>query len=122
MLPTSTCPARQVVPFPHFDVQARFAHAVWSGSLTLPSKADMLQHMRADRERRREMGFPVHYAHRMGVLQWEYHDELCDMAGVPRLEPWRREVGRHVARGAGHPGAERSALIAVRRKLFVLFF
>lgn len=88
-----------MVPFPHFDVQAQFVHAVWSGKTRLPSKADMLSHMDADRERRRELGYPVHYAHRMGPLQWEYNDELCDMAGVPRLESWRKEVGRSVCGG-----------------------
>lgn len=90
--PPSTTITPQVVPFPQFDIQAQYLAALWGRKMELPSKTAMHAHTAADRARRAALGFPVHYAHRMGAEQWEYNDALCEAAGIPPLERWRQEV------------------------------
>lgn len=43
-------------------------------------------------EKRRELGFPERYAHRMAGLQWEYHRKLAELAGVQPIPAWREEI------------------------------
>ncbi|XP_070575792.1 uncharacterized protein [Ptychodera flava] len=75
-----------VCPFPQFDCQVKFTMAVLNGSLKLPSQEEMEEDARKDYEwRRNTLGFPNRYAHVMGILQWEYNNELSKIAKIPAI-------------------------------------
>ena len=76
-----------VVPFPYFDLQARWILSIWSGEKHLPSTAEMIQASDLDYQKRLEMGFPPHHAHRLGPLQWDFYRELAEMGGSEPLGP-----------------------------------
>ncbi|XP_061166322.1 uncharacterized protein LOC133175230 [Saccostrea echinata] len=73
---------KTICPFPQFDVQVRFFLSSLSGKIKLPSGEEMKQDMECDFERRLALGFPPRYAHVLGPRQWEYNDELAELAGV----------------------------------------
>lgn len=77
----------RVVPFPYFDLQVRWILSVWSGEKHLPSTAEMAAASDLDYRERLEKGFPLHHAHRLGPLQWDFYRELAEMSGRQPLDP-----------------------------------
>ena len=78
-----------VCPFPQFDCQARFILAGWMGTRPFPSQEDMEKDIERDYQWRLSQGMPARHAHHMGVLQWDYNDELAKLGG---FEPIPRAV------------------------------
>lgn len=73
---------KTICPFPQFDVQVQFFLSSLSGRFRLPSKADMLSDTERDFQRRLSEGLPPRYAHVLGPRQWEYNDELAQLADI----------------------------------------
>ncbi|KAI8791149.1 flavin-containing monooxygenase FMO GS-OX-like 2, partial [Biomphalaria glabrata] len=74
-----------IVPFPMFDVQIRLFRSVLEGTCVLPSKESMDEDTENDYRKRLEEGMPHRYAHTMSSLQFNYNDDLADMAKISRL-------------------------------------
>uniref|UniRef100_A0A7S0EW92 Flavin-containing monooxygenase n=1 Tax=Hanusia phi TaxID=3032 RepID=A0A7S0EW92_9CRYP len=79
----------KIVPFPQFEIQARFAAKVWAGDVQLPSEQEMLEEVRAEWKRKQELGVPQKYFHVQGGDQFEYNDELLSLCGADPLPEWR---------------------------------
>ncbi|XP_018794672.1 PREDICTED: senecionine N-oxygenase-like [Bactrocera latifrons] len=80
-LPHQICPAQL------FDLQARFVLAYFSGHKELPSRADMLAEMETDMQERWANGVSKRVAHKMGVKQFHYYEDLAVTAGITKLKP-----------------------------------
>lgn len=80
-LPHQICPAQL------FDLQVRFVLAFFSGHKELPNRADMLAEMEADMQERWANGVSKRVAHKMGVKQFDYYEDLAVTAGVAKLKP-----------------------------------
>lgn len=101
IFPLSTAPTLsiiglpwKVVPFPEFEVQAKWIAKVLSKRVHLPSMDAMqaeVQQFYADLERQE---VPARYTHQLGDKQWEYKDWIAEQCGpdVPKTEPWRRKM------------------------------
>lgn len=71
----------KVVPFPQFELQARWAARVISGRAKLPPAADMLSDIEAWEAARAAAGIPGRHYHMLGDAQWDYNRELAQLAG-----------------------------------------
>ncbi|XP_059487274.1 senecionine N-oxygenase-like [Neocloeon triangulifer] len=68
------------------DLQAKFFFKLLIGAFELPSKEEMYRQLRKDQKfRQEELGLKARLAHKLGVLQKEYYDEIADAAGVKRI-------------------------------------
>ncbi|XP_059487273.1 senecionine N-oxygenase-like [Neocloeon triangulifer] len=77
-----------ISPLQLADLQARFFYQLLIGAFELPAKEEMYRQLRKDQKfRQEELGFKTRFAHKLGVLQKEYYDELADTAGVKRIPP-----------------------------------
>ena len=74
-----------ICPFQQFNVQLQFAVSALDGSLRLPPREEMDADTEADYRQRLAEGMPHRYAHYMGSRQWEYSDEVANMAGCPPI-------------------------------------
>uniref|UniRef100_A0A0B6Y0T3 Flavin-containing monooxygenase n=1 Tax=Arion vulgaris TaxID=1028688 RepID=A0A0B6Y0T3_9EUPU len=83
-----------VVPFPMFDVQARFFRSILDGTLILPSEEDMNRDTEEDYRSRLEAGMPHRHAHFLDEKQYSYNDELADMAKTTRLPEHFKQLCR----------------------------
>lgn len=81
-----------IVPFPIFYYQVKFCMKVLDGSLKLPSRAEMEREVSEDLQLRLSMGMPERYQHKMGNLQWDYVNNLSQMANVPPLPQFYRQI------------------------------
>lgn len=88
-----------VLPFPYFDLQVRWVLSVWSGEKKLPSSADMIKDSDEDFRKRLERGYPPHYAHKLGSLQWDFFNELAEMGGSKPLDPVIQSLYEESTRG-----------------------
>jgi len=79
----------KIVPFPQFEIQARYAAKVWAGEIQLPSEQKMLEEVTAEWERKKELGVPLKYFHVQGGDQFEYNDELLSLCNADPLPEWR---------------------------------
>ncbi|KAG7153362.1 Flavin-containing monooxygenase FMO GS-OX-like 5-like [Homarus americanus] len=77
----------QVCPFPLFDIQVQLFIKTLSGAVTLPNKMEMDVLTHKDLEEKCSKNIPIKYFHKMGPLQWQYDDDLANMAGIPCLPP-----------------------------------
>lgn len=101
IFPLSTAPTLsiiglpwKVVPFPEFEVQAKWIARVLSKRVHLPSMDAMqveVQQFYADLERQE---VPARYTHQLGDKQWEYKDWIAEQCGpdVAKTEHWRRKM------------------------------
>jgi len=70
---------KTVCPFPHFHVQMSTVLSVALGSAQLPVESEMKKNADDDLAARMSRGMPRRYAHLMGPLQWQYHDQLIEV-------------------------------------------
>lgn len=71
-----------MVPFPQFELQARWVARVLAGAAALPPRADMEAHTAAFHASLAAAGVPVRYTHRMsGGVQWSYNRWLAAQCG-----------------------------------------
>ncbi|KAL0040645.1 hypothetical protein WJX79_000450 [Trebouxia sp. C0005] len=101
IFPLSTAPTLsiiglpwKVVPFPEFEVQAKWIARVLSKRVHLPSMDAMqaeVQRFYADLE---QQEVPARYTHQLGDKQWAYKDWIAEQCGpdVAKTEPWRRKM------------------------------
>ncbi len=85
-----------ICPFPMFDCQVQFVLATQDGRFELPSKQDMRLDAHRDFVKRHEAGLPDRHAHHMGPRQWEYNDDLADLAHFPRIPEVVRKLYDYV--------------------------
>lgn len=95
----------RVVPFPLFEVQARWFARLLTGAFVLPP-ADARRGEAADRAAAlRAAGTSQRHFHRRQLDCYEYLDALADQSGTPRLPDWHRQTTtallEHIA---AHPG------------------
>lgn len=79
---------KTICPFPLFDIQVQFTIAVIDASMKLPCEEEMRRDIEDDFKKRLSEGLPVRYAHTMGTRQWQYSDNLSEMAmllPIPRV-------------------------------------
>ncbi|KAL8590520.1 hypothetical protein ACOMHN_010956 [Nucella lapillus] len=77
---------KTICPFPQFHVQISLILATLDGSCKLPSKAEMDADTEADYQNRLSQGLPKRYAHLMATRQWEYNDDIAQMAGCQPIK------------------------------------
>nr|XP_006627556.1 PREDICTED: flavin-containing monooxygenase FMO GS-OX-like 4 [Lepisosteus oculatus] len=82
---------RAICPFPHFHCQTQYVLSVLDGSCPLPSREEMEREMTAEIESRRRRGIATRHILKLDSEQWDYNDELAQLAGFPPLPPyWKR--------------------------------
>eukprot|EP00878_Enallax_costatus_P022744 GHUV01024148.1.p1 GENE.GHUV01024148.1~~GHUV01024148.1.p1 ORF type:complete len:193 (+),score=51.36 GHUV01024148.1:1312-1890(+) len=81
----------KIVPFPQFELQAKYIARLLSGRANLPPAAEMQSGIDAYYKRLQHDGIDLRYAHMMGDDQWRYNDWLAQAAGpdVKGLPSWR---------------------------------
>ena len=68
-----------VLPFPYFDLQARWMFSVWTGVSKLPLTKEMVAICEQDWGKLDAAGTPRRYAHRLASIQWDYYREVALM-------------------------------------------
>ncbi len=95
----------RVVPFPVFELQAKYLARLWSGGFQAPPPVTRYAHLRARCAALREAGVRPRLWHQRSLDCYDYLDELADEAGVARVPAWHRELNRtfmaHVQRAPG---------------------
>ncbi|KAK3242162.1 Flavin-containing monooxygenase FMO GS-OX5 [Cymbomonas tetramitiformis] len=83
----------KVVPFPQFELQAKYIARALSGRLELPSAKEM-QAAISEWEKclAPEGPRPRHHAHMLGDEQFAYNNRLCAACGVEPLAAWRESM------------------------------
>ncbi|XP_060517272.1 senecionine N-oxygenase-like [Cylas formicarius] len=76
----------KVCPFPVVGVQVRFFLTLLGGRVKIDKEA-MLDEVLKDMRRRKEMGWPEHHAHKIGLEQRAYVNDLADTGKIYRLKP-----------------------------------
>jgi hypothetical protein len=71
-----------ICPFPHFDVQIRYAISILTGETFLPSKNEMMEWIREDYQFRVE-NVQSRQMHYLGEMQWQYLKDLASSANLP---------------------------------------
>lgn len=81
----------KVVPFPQFELQAKYIGRLLSGRAELPPEPEMEAAVAAHYKWLQEVGRPLRYSHMMDELQWPYDEWLARAAGpdVELLPAWR---------------------------------
>lgn len=66
--------------------------AVLDGTLILPTEEEMNRDIEEDYRQRLEAGMPHRYAHVLSDKQFDYNDELADMANSSRVPEHFKQV------------------------------
>ena len=77
----------KILPFPLFDVQARYVAAIWSGKSSLPSMKEIKEIFDQEASFHEKAGLPEHYLHCLGLSQFNYCSKLLSTAGHNSLLP-----------------------------------
>ncbi|ESO82679.1 hypothetical protein LOTGIDRAFT_177635 [Lottia gigantea] len=80
---------KTICPFPLFNNQVQFVLGSLDGTFSLPSEEEMNKDTQNDFEKRLSEGLPPRYAHHMGPRQWNYNQQLENIAN---LKPIPRSV------------------------------
>lgn len=75
-----------VLPFPYFDLQARWVFSVWAGVSKLPLGEEMVAYCDEHWAKQEAAGIPRRYAHRLASIQWDYYHEVALMGAVQPLD------------------------------------
>lgn len=81
----------KVLPFPQYQLQARWISRVLSGRVQLPDAAEMEAHIEAFYKQLEADGIEQRFTHRLdGEKQWQYNQMLVGECGpdVPSLPEW----------------------------------
>jgi cation diffusion facilitator CzcD-associated flavoprotein CzcO len=103
----------KVVPFPLFEVQARWFARLLDGHVRLPNEAERL----ADTERHiahlRATGVRQRHFHQRSLDCYDYLDALSDQCAHTRIPDWHRQLtAALLAHVAAHPGDYRERRLA----------
>mmetsp|Transcript_9652 Transcript_9652/g.15116 ORF Transcript_9652/g.15116 Transcript_9652/m.15116 type:complete len:365 (-) Transcript_9652:248-1342(-) len=100
----------KIIPFPQFELQAKYIAKAWAGSVELPSIDSMSAEVEREVKEKHDMGIPQKYFHVLGGDQFEYNDELARICGVERLPEWRKLMYIDCHRNKGrYPDSYRDA-------------
>lgn len=77
-----------IVPFPLFEMQARWFGALLEGQVDLPPHDDMQAAVATEREAKRALGWPQRHMHKLGEAQADYYNLLAGQCGQPPLPEW----------------------------------
>jgi hypothetical protein len=98
----------RVVPFPLFDVQARWFAALLSGDVTLPEPDTLLAASERRAAELRAAGVAQRHFHQRSLDCYDYLDALCAQSGQPPIPDWHRDLAAAVlAHVAANPGRYR---------------
>jgi len=98
----------RVVPFPLFEVQARWFAKVVSQAFVLPDRTARHQAIIARAEALRAAGTKQRHFHQRNLDCYDYLDTLADQSGSPRIPGWHRQLtAALMAHAAAHPGIYR---------------
>ena len=91
-----------VIPFPQFEVQARFFAKTLSGAVALPSKQERLRWVEEHVAALDAAGVAVRHRLRHDERQFAYFDDLADRCGAPPLPDWFAPLARACAQQRRH--------------------
>lgn len=75
----------QICPFPQFNLQVQVFLKTLTGDVILPTREEMNEDTRKEKEAKRAKGIPDRHFHKMGILQWDYNRELAAMAKIDEV-------------------------------------
>ena len=101
----------KVVPFPQFELQARWIARALSGASSLPSQGEMDSAVDAFERTLEPIGStPRRHAHQLGDEQFAYNDRLAEYCGCDSLPAWRASMYRATGKNKrANPEEYRSA-------------
>ena len=82
----------KVVPFPQFELQAKWIAKLLSGELKLPPTKEMMKHVENFENDRESQNIPKRHWHCLGAEQFAYNDRIAEYAKETKLKEWRREM------------------------------
>jgi len=82
----------KVVPFPQFELQAKWIAKLLSGETKLPSKDEMMKNVEDFESERKKKNIPKRHWHCLGDDQFAYNDRIAEYAGEPKMSKWRSEM------------------------------
>ncbi|CAK9875472.1 unnamed protein product [Sphagnum jensenii] len=82
----------KVLPFPLFQLQAKWIAMVFSGKVKLPPTREMMESIEAFYDQCEASGKPMHQWHDLGDIEFQYLDWLADQSGSEHLESWRSKM------------------------------
>jgi hypothetical protein len=92
----------KIIPFPIFEIQARWFARMLNGEFGLPTVSWMHEAKDARAEQLQSAGILQRNFHALDDEQYDYYDRLAQECGDPPLPEWYRELGqaarRHVDR------------------------
>ncbi len=95
----------RVIPFPLFEMQARWFTQLLTGAFELPSPAQLQAHAQAEIDALRARGVKQRHFHQRTIDCFDYLDALADQAGIQRAPKWRRQLAaallRHMQQAPG---------------------
>lgn len=81
-----------IVPFPLFEMQARWFARVLQGRVPLPERQDMHAAIEAHRQEMMSGGIRQRHFHKLGERQTTYYNLLAAQCGEPPLPAWFSEL------------------------------
>jgi len=98
----------RVVPFPMFEMQARWFARLLGGGFRLPDAAAMRAHTATVVAALRARGVERRHFHQLTIDCFPYLDALADECGVARAPEWQRQLAAaFLAEAQQHAGAVR---------------
>jgi thioredoxin reductase len=93
----------KVIPFPLFEMQAKWFAAVLTGSALTPDRESMYAAAALDRRQRMEAGVSQRNLHLLGPGQNDYYNLLARQCGEPPLPDWFVQLANaHFENSAKH--------------------
>ena len=102
----------KIIPFPIFQIQARWFARMLNADFELPTVSSMRQAMETRVERLRSVGVLQRNYHALDDEQYDYYDCLAQECGDSPLPQWYRELGQAARRHVEHwPDSFRDRLL-----------
>ncbi|XP_055314740.1 flavin-containing monooxygenase 1-like [Sitodiplosis mosellana] len=84
--PTMAIVGLQICAYSYmYDLQARLCLKFWNGDIQLPTKKQMLEEFRIEKERRVEKGNDIRQSHLLGVDQAKYLQDLSNIGQMIKI-------------------------------------
>lgn len=81
-----------IVPFPLFEMQAKWFAAMLEGRVALPDEQAMRDQTDQDYEKKRAAGWLNRHMHKLGDAQTDYYNLLAAQCGEPPLPDWFGQI------------------------------
>lgn len=104
-----------VIPFPLFEIQAKWFVRHLAGLHALPSESAMSSEVQANADLKHQRGLLKRHYHRLGDLQYDYYNLLAAECHEPELPGWFKQTWRDAQKARENdPLSFRDALFPVR--------